>query len=1254
MTAELDGGTVSGRLELNIKGWVAAVDKVKKDQQSLSGLVMRHDKQLKDLGKTFTVAGTAMVASLSALVIKTADAGEGVLKLSKQTGITTEFVSGLKLALDKSGTSTEAFGVGMKGLSNLMVEAASGGKEAKALFKDIGVSATDSAKKLRPLEDVVLDLADRFAAMPDGAMKSALAVKVFGKAGTDLIPVLNLGRKGIEENLEASQKLGLVWSKDAAEAASKFNDSLAELKGGLQGVGMQIGTALMPVLEGAIKNLQGFVGMVKDAAAAHPSLIQAVGILGLAFGGIGMTTGPLLMMLPKLVTGFNALKAMLGTTALGVNAFMGALTVSLGVIILYISKLQELGAAEDYVQVATRSLWDTENKIVDSLSKAAVAAGWEFGAMSKLLANRKGNIAELVNEIREGKHGVEIKEALAKVSKKEGDEIDRLRKLTGDLTFGQKALNEELGLTLRIDMEKKYKDLLTALTLYKGQLTEAGERKMMDDLIALRSELDNTKPSIITLDDVITKLFDDIDKSISEADLAGWNDELAAHGKKMQRDFEVSTDGIVQDILQIVGTADQVIDKFKLFGDAIGVSARTVAVEMYNIQTTILRTMGILVPVLKTAWEPFSFGLIRVAEDTKTAFENCADDIAKAFGEAFASIIKDGLNFGNLFKSLMQGIINAVATYVGTKLTTAFANAFDGIAIGAKAAAAGATASLGSIAAALGTVLLVVAAVGMAIASVVSIFSFFLGKDSNHDAEFAAEVARVNALTEAWKAQGLTIDEINQKLHDMSNVFAAWGTAPAIDALGNPIVDSTPLLDPWAQARKDLADAMAGGVEGAKPLDEAWSNLISKAKELGLEGSKAFVDLILKMREAGTTSKVLTEYVPGQLDTVPNALQTLTDNMAAAQNAYIQRIPEIAAAWEALKKKIPKLTDEDFWEYIKRPGKGEGDSRNAGLLPEIPPETLIRFRKQMDGYAQVAITTFNGMIANGRSWMESLTALEGPLASLKEQYKNLGQAIPAFLKPMFDALDIKKKHPAIFQNLDAATTVLNGMRNAAYMTQGSFNALVSSAAKFASAILGAHGNLNTFLKTAKLTGTQVQQLLPTVSQFVGAAASFGLGIPAWMKTFVVKNLPGISWEAFKEKAAAQANAGIATVEELKKIVLTSDATSKELLNFKSYFDASAPWVTRIVSAIDSIQAGSGSTGSSTAGVGTEPTSVTRWGGGSPFLPTGPKTSNVNLTFNINALDGADVVRITRKVIIPEVQKFYRHGGQIPASAIGGP
>jgi hypothetical protein len=42
-----------------------------------------------------------------------------------------------------------------------------------------------------------------------------------------------------------------------------------------------------------------------------------------------------------------------------------------------------------------------------------------------------------------------------------------------------------------------------------------------------------------------------------------------------------------------------------------------------------------------------------------------------------------------------------------------------------------------------------------------------------------------------------------------------------------------------------------------------------------------------------------------------------------------------------------------------------------------------------------------------------------------------------------------------------------------------------------------------------------------------------------------------------------------------------------------------------------------------------------------------------MTFNIRALDGADVISATRRIIIPELQKFYRHGGQIPARAIGG-
>lgn len=88
------------------------------------------------------------------------------------------------------GVAGVGLGEGHGELATAMV-AAGGSKEQIEVFSRLGVSVTDAAGQLRPTEDVLLDLADAFAAMPDGAEKSALAVKLFGKSGVELI--LNQG-----------------------------------------------------------------------------------------------------------------------------------------------------------------------------------------------------------------------------------------------------------------------------------------------------------------------------------------------------------------------------------------------------------------------------------------------------------------------------------------------------------------------------------------------------------------------------------------------------------------------------------------------------------------------------------------------------------------------------------------------------------------------------------------------------------------------------------------------------------------------------------------------------------------------------------------------------------------------------------------------------------------------------------------------------------------------------------------------------
>ena len=276
---------------MNIAGWQKSVETVKKDQTSLSGFALRHEKAIESLGKKLTVTGGAIVASFGLLIKKTADAGDRINDLSQRTGIATEILSGYKLAADKSGASLEDFAVGMKGLANQMQAANVGNKQAQDLFKNLGVSITDDTGKLRPLNDVMLDVAERFSQMKDGQEKLSLATDVLGKSGMNLIPMFNMGRKGLEDNYEATKKLHGMWSGPAAKAADQFNDSIAEMKMSMGGLSKEIGMMFLPTVKNLVDGVTNIVSKFAEWAAEHPGIIASTGKMVFGISRVGCSNG---------------------------------------------------------------------------------------------------------------------------------------------------------------------------------------------------------------------------------------------------------------------------------------------------------------------------------------------------------------------------------------------------------------------------------------------------------------------------------------------------------------------------------------------------------------------------------------------------------------------------------------------------------------------------------------------------------------------------------------------------------------------------------------------------------------------------------------------------------------------------------------------------------------------------------------------------------------------------------------------------
>lgn len=169
---------------------------------------------------------------------------DSIAKLSEKTGIGVQTLTSYGLAADLAGTNIDGLATGMKKLSKNMLETASGTGTAKDAFALMGISVKDSSGHLKDVDDVLLNVADKFSSYKDGAEKAALAQQIFGKAGADLIPLLNQGAAGLRAERQEAEQLGIIFDEKTAKAAERFNDNMTRLKAASGAVGTQLMASL--------------------------------------------------------------------------------------------------------------------------------------------------------------------------------------------------------------------------------------------------------------------------------------------------------------------------------------------------------------------------------------------------------------------------------------------------------------------------------------------------------------------------------------------------------------------------------------------------------------------------------------------------------------------------------------------------------------------------------------------------------------------------------------------------------------------------------------------------------------------------------------------------------------------------------------------------------------------------------------------------------------------------------------------------
>jgi lambda family phage tail tape measure protein len=229
-----------------------------KQLEKIAGSATSIDQRFAKLGTALKAAfavGTVVVGikSFTDAIGKAIDEMDEMSKAAQKIGVSVESLSGLKFAAEQSGVAFESLQTGLKKLNQNLFDFDTATDAGAQSLKKFGVLVGDDTTT------ALGKIADGFESIPDGVQKTATAMAIFGKAGADLIPLLNGGSKSIEELTERAKELGIVFDGVAAKQAELFNDKMSELKTALGGVFIQISTGLLPVLSALTDELASSV-----------------------------------------------------------------------------------------------------------------------------------------------------------------------------------------------------------------------------------------------------------------------------------------------------------------------------------------------------------------------------------------------------------------------------------------------------------------------------------------------------------------------------------------------------------------------------------------------------------------------------------------------------------------------------------------------------------------------------------------------------------------------------------------------------------------------------------------------------------------------------------------------------------------------------------------------------------------------------------------------------------------------------------
>jgi len=266
---------------------------------------------------TGTGAGAGILGSLGMMAKGFANQGSQLADMQASTGMYAQQLGELAYGAQQSGGSIEALAGGLKGMAKFTYQLQQGGKGAVAVLNMLGISQT-AFLAASPIERFHM-IAEGLKGIEDPSVKAGLAMKVLGRSGSELLPMLKDGSAGLTAFAEEARRLRLPLTKEEVALADKLGDTYDQTTAQLQTFSSVIGAAVAPSILQLLSVIQPMISSGIDFVRANSQMIMTIAMIA----AVVVTVGGMFLAAGVLIAGGAAL---VGAAIAGLGVIWAAAT----------------------------------------------------------------------------------------------------------------------------------------------------------------------------------------------------------------------------------------------------------------------------------------------------------------------------------------------------------------------------------------------------------------------------------------------------------------------------------------------------------------------------------------------------------------------------------------------------------------------------------------------------------------------------------------------------------------------------------------------------------------------------------------------------------------------------------------------------------------------------------------------------------------------------------------------------------------